>query len=41
MCAYYLQKGIKPEEILKLTPKEKRFYFASMVWWSEKNKIEV
>lgn len=41
LCAYYLQKGITPEHILSLTKREKRFYLAAMVWWAEKNKIEV
>ena len=36
LCAYYLNKGIDPEKILQLTPREKMFYIASMVWYGEK-----
>jgi hypothetical protein len=36
LCAYYLNKGIDPEKILELTPREKIFYTASMVWYREK-----
>jgi len=31
-----LQKGFNPEQILELTPREKTFYLASMVWYGEK-----
>jgi hypothetical protein len=31
-----LQKGFNPEQIIELTPREKAFYLASMVWYNEK-----
>lgn len=33
-----MQKGFNPEQILELTPREKTFYLASMVWYNEKYK---
>lgn len=40
LCAYYLQKGITPEHILSLTPREKRFYLAAASWYTDKAEIE-
>lgn len=33
--SYYLDKGIEPEKILNLTPREKDFYLASSLFWAE------
>lgn len=40
LCAYYLQKGITPDHLLNLTPREKQFYLAALSWWSDKQKVE-
>lgn len=33
--SYYLEKGIDPEKIVNLTPREKDFYLASALYWKE------
>lgn len=33
-----MQKGFDPDKILELTPREKTFYLASMVWYGERFK---